>query len=116
MAGHSKWANIKHKKAKEDAKRGQIFTKLGRKITVAAKEGGPDPTSNVRLRLAIEEAEGEERAELEKELADDPLGMDPEDAPGGARIAFGPFLALTILEIALFYQPLLNLVREQLLL
>ncbi|HBG08469.1 MAG: YebC/PmpR family DNA-binding transcriptional regulator [Limnochordia bacterium] len=56
MAGHSKWANIKHKKAKEDAKRGQIFTKLGRKITVAAKEGGPDPTSNVRLRLAIEEA------------------------------------------------------------
>ncbi|NLL43666.1 MAG: YebC/PmpR family DNA-binding transcriptional regulator [Firmicutes bacterium] len=56
MAGHSKWANIKHKKAKEDAKRGQIFTKAGRKITVAAKEGGPDPEMNVRLRLAIEEA------------------------------------------------------------
>lgn len=56
MAGHSKWANIKHKKAKEDAKRGQIFTKVGRKITVAAKEGGPDPETNVRLRLAIEEA------------------------------------------------------------
>ncbi|NLM42136.1 MAG: YebC/PmpR family DNA-binding transcriptional regulator [Firmicutes bacterium] len=56
MAGHSKWANIKHKKAKEDAKRGQVFTKLARKITVAAKEGGPDPDSNVRLRLAIDEA------------------------------------------------------------
>lgn len=56
MAGHSKWSNIKHKKAKEDAKRGQVFTKIGRKITVAVKEGGPDPESNVRLRLAIDEA------------------------------------------------------------
>lgn len=56
MAGHSKWANIKHKKAKEDAKRGQVFTKVGRKITVAVKEGGPDPESNTSLRLAIEEA------------------------------------------------------------
>lgn len=63
------------------------------------------------LRMAISEAEGEERAELEKELADDPLGADPEDAPGGARIAFGPFLALTILEIALFQKPLLNLLQ-----
>lgn len=56
MAGHSKWSNIKHKKAKEDAKRGQLFTKVGRKITVAAKEGGPDPEANTSLRLAIEEA------------------------------------------------------------
>lgn len=56
MAGHSKWANIKHKKSKEDAKRGQIFTKIGRKITVAVKEGGSDPEANVRLRLAIDEA------------------------------------------------------------
>ena len=56
MAGHSKWANIKHKKSKEDAKRGQVFTKIGRKITVAAKDGGPDPDANVRLRLAIDEA------------------------------------------------------------
>ncbi|NMB21509.1 MAG: YebC/PmpR family DNA-binding transcriptional regulator [Firmicutes bacterium] len=56
MAGHSKWANIKHKKAKEDAKRGQVFTKIGRKITVAAKEGGADPEANVKLRLAIDEA------------------------------------------------------------
>ncbi|MCK9526226.1 MAG: YebC/PmpR family DNA-binding transcriptional regulator [Limnochordia bacterium] len=56
MAGHSKWANIKHKKSKEDAKRGQVFTKIGRKITVAAKEGGSDPEANVKLRLAIDEA------------------------------------------------------------
>ncbi|NLJ80543.1 MAG: YebC/PmpR family DNA-binding transcriptional regulator [Firmicutes bacterium] len=56
MAGHSKWSNIKRKKAKEDAKRGQIFTKMGRQITVATKEGGPDPETNFRLRLAIDAA------------------------------------------------------------
>ena len=48
MAGHSKWANIKHRKARQDAKRGKIYTKLIREITVAAK-GGPDPTDNPRL-------------------------------------------------------------------
>ncbi|ASG68166.1 YebC/PmpR family DNA-binding transcriptional regulator [Francisella halioticida] len=53
MAGHSKWANIKHKKAKEDAKRGKIFTKLIREITVAARLGGGDKDSNPRLRAAI---------------------------------------------------------------
>ncbi|HHV92935.1 MAG TPA: YebC/PmpR family DNA-binding transcriptional regulator [Firmicutes bacterium] len=56
MAGHSKWANIKHRKTKEDARRGQIFTKLARQITIAAREGGGDPQSNFRLRLAIEKA------------------------------------------------------------
>lgn len=56
MAGHSKWDNIKHKKAKEDARRGKIFTKMIRLITVAAREGGPDPASNFRLRDAIEKA------------------------------------------------------------
>ena len=55
MAGHSKWANIKHKKAKEDAKRGKEFTKLVREITIAAKSGG-DPAGNPRLRHLIEEA------------------------------------------------------------
>ncbi|GAB4221893.1 MAG: YebC/PmpR family DNA-binding transcriptional regulator [Francisella sp.] len=53
MAGHSKWANIKHKKAKEDAKRGKIFTKLIREITVAARLGGPNKDANPRLRAAI---------------------------------------------------------------
>ncbi len=56
MAGHSKWANIKHKKARQDAKRGKIFTKLIREITVAAKLGGEDPGSNPRLRAAIDAA------------------------------------------------------------
>lgn len=55
MAGHSKWANIKHKKAKEDAKRGKEFTKLVREITIAAKISG-DPASNPRLRHLVEEA------------------------------------------------------------
>jgi YebC/PmpR family DNA-binding regulatory protein len=56
MAGHSKWANIKHKKAATDAKRGKIFTRLIREITVAAKMGGGDPSMNPRLRLAIDKA------------------------------------------------------------
>ena len=53
MAGHSKWANIKHKKAAQDAKRGKIFTKLIKEIIVAAKMGGGDPENNPRLRAAI---------------------------------------------------------------
>jgi YebC/PmpR family DNA-binding regulatory protein len=56
MAGHSKWASIKHKKAATDAKRGQLFTKLARAITVAAREGGGDPAGNYTLAAAIEKA------------------------------------------------------------
>ncbi|MEX2435476.1 MAG: YebC/PmpR family DNA-binding transcriptional regulator [Balneolaceae bacterium] len=56
MAGHSKWANIKHKKAREDAKRAKAFTKHIREITVAAREGGGDPDANPRLSLAIDNA------------------------------------------------------------
>ncbi len=56
MAGHSKWANIRHRKAAQDAKRGKIYTKLAREITVAAREGGGDPETNPRLRAAIERA------------------------------------------------------------
>ncbi|MFI4925536.1 MAG: YebC/PmpR family DNA-binding transcriptional regulator [Vicinamibacteria bacterium] len=56
MAGHSKWANIKHKKAHADAKRGKIFTRLIKEITVASRLGGPDASSNPRLRLAIDKA------------------------------------------------------------
>ncbi|MGB3589208.1 MAG: YebC/PmpR family DNA-binding transcriptional regulator, partial [Tunicatimonas sp.] len=58
MAGHSKWANIKRRKGAQDAKRGKIFTKLIKEITVSAKEGGPDPDGNPRLRLAIQNAKG----------------------------------------------------------
>jgi len=56
MAGHSKWANIKHKKAAQDAKRGKIFTRLIKEITVAARLGGAEPDSNPRLRLAMDKA------------------------------------------------------------
>jgi len=56
MAGHSKWANIKHKKGRQDAKRGKMFTRLGKEITISAREGGGDPEANPRLRLAIQNA------------------------------------------------------------
>ena len=58
MAGHSKWANIQHRKNAQDAKRGKLFTKLIREITVAARQGGSDPETNPRLRLAIDKALG----------------------------------------------------------
>jgi len=56
MAGHSKWANIQHRKGKQDAKRGKIFTRLIKEITVAARLGGGDPDGNPRLRLAMDKA------------------------------------------------------------
>lgn len=58
MAGHSKWANIKHRKAAQDAKRGKVFTKLIRELVVAAKAGGPNPDDNPRLRAAVDKALG----------------------------------------------------------
>ncbi len=56
MAGHSKWANIQHRKGKQDAKRGKVFTRLIKEITVAARMGGGDPGANPRLRLAVDKA------------------------------------------------------------
>jgi len=56
MAGHSKWANIQHRKGRQDAKRGKLWTKIIREITVAARAGGPDPDSNPRLRMAWDKA------------------------------------------------------------
>ncbi|HCW93054.1 YebC/PmpR family DNA-binding transcriptional regulator [Flexistipes sinusarabici] len=56
MAGHSKWANIKHRKAAQDAKKGKVFTKVAKEITVAAKLGGGDPEMNPRLRMALDKA------------------------------------------------------------
>jgi YebC/PmpR family DNA-binding regulatory protein len=56
MAGHSKWANIQHRKGRQDAKRGKIFTRLIKEITVSARLGGGDPNSNARLRLAVDKA------------------------------------------------------------
>ena len=56
MAGHSKWANVKHRKARMDAQKGKVFTKLAREIIVAAREGGADIDTNFRLRLAVQKA------------------------------------------------------------
>jgi len=58
MAGHSKWANIKRKKGVVDARRGKIFTKLVKEITISSRLGGPDPEANARLRLAVQNARG----------------------------------------------------------
>lgn len=59
MAGHSKWANIKHRKGRQDARRSKVFTKLIREITVAAREGGGEESSNPRLRAAVQSAKAE---------------------------------------------------------
>lgn len=83
MAGHSKWANIQHRKGRQDAARSKLFSKLSREITVAAKMGDPDPEKNPRLRLAVKEAKSNsvpkdviERA-IKKSLAGD--GDDYEE-------------------------------------
>ena len=56
MAGHSKWANIQHRKGRQDAKKGKVSTRLIKEITVSARMGGADPGSNPRLRLGVEKA------------------------------------------------------------
>ncbi len=97
MAGHSKWANIKHKKGREDAKRGKIFTKLIKEVTVAARMGGGDPSSNPRLRTAIAAAKSENmpKDNLERAIkkgTGELEGVDYEEivyegyGPGGAAV------------------------------
>ncbi|RDE24904.1 YebC/PmpR family DNA-binding transcriptional regulator [Motiliproteus coralliicola] len=97
MAGHSKWANIKHRKAAQDAKRGKIFTKLIRELVVAAKEGGGEVADNPRLRLAVDKALGAnmKKDTIEKAIARGAGGGEGENydeltyegyAPGGTAI------------------------------
>ena len=76
MAGHSKWANIKHRKARQDAKRGAVFTKIIRELTVAAKDGGPVIEDNPRLRLAHDNA-------LSANMAKDPINRAIQRGAGG---------------------------------
>ena len=76
MAGHSKWANIKHRKARQDAKRGAVFTKIIRELTVAAKEGGPIVEDNPRLRLAYGKA-------LSANMAKDTINRAIQRGAGG---------------------------------
>lgn len=97
MAGHSKWANIKHRKGAQDAKRGKVFTRLIREITTAARLGDPDPNMNPRLRLAIDKAKAESmpKDNIERAIkrgAGELDGADFEEVryegygPGGAAV------------------------------
>ena len=97
MAGHSKWANIQHRKGAQDKKRGKLFTKLIREITIAARMGGPDPDANPRLRTAIDKARGQSmpKDNIERAVkrgAGDIEGADYEEiryegyGPGGVAV------------------------------
>ena len=79
MAGHSKWANIRFRKGAQDAKRGKLFTKLIREITVAARDGGGDPAANPRLRAAIDKARGQS---MPKDNIDRAIKRGTGDAEG----------------------------------
>ncbi len=83
MAGHSKWAQIKRQKSVADARRGQLFTKLAREITVAVREGGPDPETNFRLRLAIARAREHNMPleNIERAIRRAAGGTEPGEAP-----------------------------------
>ncbi len=79
MSGHNKWSSIKHKKAREDAKRGAIFTKLIKEITIAAKLGGGNPENNPRLRMAIEKAK---EANMPKQNIEKAIKKGTGELPG----------------------------------
>lgn len=92
MAGHSKWANIKHRKAAQDAKRGKIFTKLIRELTVAAKEGGGVPDDNPRLRAAVDKALGAnmKKDTIEKAIQRGAGGADGDNYDELTYEGYGP--------------------------
>ncbi len=81
MAGHSKWANIQHRKKRQDDKRGKLFSKLIREVMVAAKIGGPDPADNSRLRLAVDKAMS---ANMPKDTVERAIKRGCGDADGAA--------------------------------
>ena len=101
MAGHSKWANIKHRKGAQDAKRGKIFTKLIKELTVAAREGGPDPETNPRLRLAIQNAKGQNMPKDNIERAiNKGSGTDAVDYTEATYEGYGPHGVAVFVETA----------------
>jgi len=100
MAGHSKWANIKHRKGAQDAKRGKVFTKLIKEITVAAKIGGADQETNPRLRLAVDKAK---QANMPKDNIDRAIKKGTGDLDGvsyeeGTFEGYGPGGVAVIVE------------------
>ncbi|MFP8967174.1 YebC/PmpR family DNA-binding transcriptional regulator [Pokkaliibacter sp. CJK22405] len=92
MAGHSKWANIKHRKAAQDAKKGKVFTKLIRELTVAARNGSADPSENPRLRTAIDKALGAnmKRDTVDKAIARGAGGGNDEQLDELVYEGYGP--------------------------
>lgn len=92
MAGHSKWANIKHRKGAQDAKRGKVFTKIIREITVAAKMGGGDAGSNPRLRAVVDKALGQNmnKDTIERAIKRGSGGLDSENYEEVNYEGYGP--------------------------
>jgi YebC/PmpR family DNA-binding regulatory protein len=99
MAGHSKWANIQHRKGRQDAARSKLFSKLAKEITVAAKMGDPDPEKNPRLRLAVKEAKS---SSVPKDVIDRAIkksqGGDGEDYEEIRYEGYGPNGVAVIVE------------------
>src|SRR3989344_4969151 len=100
MSGHSKWAQIKHKKSATDQKRGALFSKMGREITVAARLGGPEATRNQRLRAAIERARsfGLPKDNIERAIERALAKTNAEDLTEFIYEALGPEGTLILIE------------------
>ncbi len=102
MSGHSKWASIKRQKGVNDTKRGQLFTKLGREIAVAAREGGPDPEMNFRLRLVLDKAK---QANMPKENIERAIKRGSGEGSDGIQMeehiyeGYGPHGTAIILQV-----------------
>ena len=101
MAGHSKWANIKHRKAKQDAKRGKLYTKLIRETTVAARLGGGEPEDNPRLRAAVDKALAANmpRDTIDRAIARGAGGADGSDVEELVYEGYGPSGVAILVEV-----------------
>jgi YebC/PmpR family DNA-binding regulatory protein len=101
MSGHNKWSTIKHKKGAADAKRGKIFTKLIKEITVAAKMGGGDPEGNPRLRTAIDKAKGENmpKDNIERAIKKGTGGMEGVNYEETTYEGYGPGGVAVLVEV-----------------
>lgn len=102
MAGHSKWAQIKRQKGANDAQRGQLFTKLAKEIIIAAKQGGPDPAGNFRLRLAIQKAKDNNMPaeNIQRAIAKASGGGEGSDVEEVTYEGYGPGGTALIVEAA----------------
>jgi len=101
VSGHSKWATIKHKKGKTDARRGKLFSKLSRAITVAAREGGTDPAMNISLANAIEKAKAESmpKDNIEKAIGRGGGGVEGEQYESILYEGYGPAGVAIIVDV-----------------